>query len=56
MTEKAFLLLPMPSEMETVDVGLLNVYANQAEVLYRVLAQKNGNGNGDSNGNGNDIE
>ncbi len=43
MKEKAFLLLPVSSEQEAVDVGLLNVYANQAEVLYRVLTQKNGN-------------
>lgn len=54
MAEKAFLLLSMPSETASVDIGLLNVYANQAEVLYRVLVQKNGNGNG--NGNGNDME
>jgi len=38
---KAFLLITLRSEMEEVDVGLLSVYANQAEVLYRVLANRN---------------
>lgn len=38
---KAFILLPTdPDVMPDVDPGFLNVYANQAEVLYRVLASK----------------
>jgi len=38
---KVFLLLPTnPQDMPDIDPGLLNVYANQAEVLYRVLSQK----------------
>jgi hypothetical protein len=44
MTAKAFLLIPLESEIEELDIGLLNVYANQAEVLYRILSLKNGNG------------
>jgi hypothetical protein len=38
---KAFMLIPARSgELTDVDPGLLNVYANQAEVLFRVLAEK----------------
>lgn len=41
MDAKAFLLLPttMQDKLE-IDGGFLRVYANQAELLYRVLAQK----------------
>lgn len=38
---KAFLLLPTrPDDMLDIDPSLLKVYANQAEVLYRVLGSK----------------
>jgi hypothetical protein len=41
LSMKAFVLLSTnPKDMPDVDPGLLNVYANQAEVLYRVLAGK----------------
>lgn len=40
---KVFLILSTsPDEMPDVDPELLRAYANQAEVLYRVLAQKAG--------------
>jgi hypothetical protein len=39
---KAFILISLKSEMDGVDIGLLNVYANQAEVLYRILAARQG--------------
>jgi hypothetical protein len=40
MEAKAFLLLPLTnSESPEIDPEMLRVYANQAEVLYRVLAK-----------------
>lgn len=43
MDAKVFLLLPLvKGETTEIDPDMLKVYANQAEVLYRVLAQKNG--------------
>lgn len=47
MDAKAFLLLPLGNgETSEIDPEMLRVYANQAEVLYRILAQKMENGNG----------
>lgn len=41
LTCKAFILVQAnPNDMPEVDAGLLKVYANQAEVLYRVLAER----------------
>jgi hypothetical protein len=41
MDAKAFLLLPLASgDTPEIDPEMLQVYANQAEVLYRVLARK----------------
>ncbi|HWR00096.1 MAG TPA: hypothetical protein VN397_04615 [Candidatus Methylomirabilis sp.] len=43
LSSKAFILVQTISgESQDIDPGLLKVYANQAEVLYRVLAEKNG--------------
>ena len=43
MDAKAFLLLRIPeNDMPEIDPELLRVYANQAEVLYRILALKSG--------------
>lgn len=45
MDAKAFLLIPLSKgETPEIDPGMLRVYANQAELLYRVLSS---NGNGD---------
>ncbi|MFA5129455.1 MAG: hypothetical protein WC477_00885 [Patescibacteria group bacterium] len=47
MESKAFLLLQMPAGVATttdIDAEILRVYANQAEVLYRVLEKNKGNG------------
>jgi hypothetical protein len=41
---KAFLLISISSEIDGIDVDLLNVYANQAEVLYHVLTDRAGDG------------
>jgi hypothetical protein len=41
LTSKAFILVRTnPDQVPNVDPGMLKVYANQAEVLYRVLAGK----------------
>lgn len=43
LTCKAFILVQTsPGDVPDVDAGLLKVYANQAEVLYRVLGGRNG--------------
>ncbi len=55
MAAKAFLLIPLQSEVEGLDIGLLNVYANQAEVLYRVLSLKNGH-SGESDGGADEMD
>lgn len=41
MDAKVFLLIPLlKGETPDIDPGMLKVYANQAEVLYRILTQK----------------